>query len=236
MKLPLVSMSIAALLVGCGAPAPDAPGAAAPSPNASDAASYLYTCGQVAPFPPAVLEEPGDLENEDSELGRALREVMETVDGMSLKRAEGWRVASESEARVDLVGETSGGTFMSAAFERAGGTWKPVGWGDCQPRVALGNRSPATWKLAEEPSPGDTELVLMVEEPACTGDRELTQDNTEFDLAYTEDTIAIVASAAPPRGGECVGRAWRLKVVLDEPVGDRALVDAAIYPPAQRYP
>lgn len=161
---------------------------------------------------------------------------METQDGASLKRAEGWRVVSETGQRADVIGRVSANSFLSAAFERSGETWVPLGWGECQPRVAVGSRSPATWRLVEEPSPSDTELVLMVEETACSGGRKLTQKNTQFDVNYVEDVIAIVASVDPTLGGECIGRPWRLKVDLDEPIGDRALVDASIYPPKRRYP
>lgn len=232
----IVAVGAAVLFAGCGSPTPDE-GGAAPTPSPSSSPAYLYSCGGT-PFDPALLEGPGDLENEDSELGQALRDLMETPEGASLERAEEWRVVVEESDRVQVMGRASGEFgFMSAAFERSGDSWEPAGWGDCKPNVIVGDRSPATWKLVEEPSPDDAELVIDATEIACASGRRLKEHQVRSDVVYGADAVSIVVSADAILGGECPGNPpIRLTVPLDEPIGDRVLLDAAVFPPAQRYP
>lgn len=226
------------LLGGCGSATrePTGAGRASPSPSASPA--YLYTCGQTL-FDPALLEGPGGVENDDSELGEALRDLMETVDGEFLQGAEHWRVVVDEGDRVEVIGRAAGRFgYMNAIFERSGGSWKPAGWGDCEPDVFVpGNRSPATWELVKQPSPDDTKLVVDATERACASGRQLTERDVRSDVSYGEDAITIVVSADSLVGGECPDNPpVRLTISLHEPIGDRELLDASVYPPKRRYP
>jgi hypothetical protein len=230
------ALLVAALvLAGCGSPAPEAGSGGAPSPSPSASPAYRYTCGQY-PFDLATLEATGDVESEDSDLGRALRDLFETFEGKYLKQAEGWHVVYEDDERAELVARMPGAPFVSATFERAGDAWRHVGFGDCQPRVVVGDRSPVTWELAEKPSADDTELAVEAGDIACSSGRKLTPANTRVEVEYTEDAISILIHGTPHMGGDCVGAAWPLTVTLDEPVGDRELLDAAYYPPRRRHP
>jgi hypothetical protein len=237
LRLTFGSALAAVFFAGCGSPASDAGGAASSAPSPSSSPAYLYSCGST-PFDPALLEGPGDLEDEDSELGRALRDLMETPDGEFLTRGQEWRVVVDEGDRVEAIGRAPGSHgYVNAIFERSGDSWKPAGWGDCKPNVIVGNRSPATWKLVEEPSPDDTELVVDATEIACAGGRQLKEHQVRSDVSYADDSISIVVSADALVGGECPGNPpIRLTVPLDEPVGDRVLLDAAVFPPARRHP
>ncbi|HEX2296038.1 MAG TPA: hypothetical protein VHN37_12090 [Actinomycetota bacterium] len=225
------------VLAGCGSPESEARGGSSAAPSPTSSPAYLYSCVNT-PFDPARLEGPGGLEKEDSELGQALRDLMETPDGDFLKKAQEWRVVVEDGDRVEAVGRAPGKHgYMHAIFERSGDSWKPAGWGDCKPHVVVGGRSPATWELVEEPSPDDTELVVDATERACASGRQLEEHQVRADVAYGEEAITIVVSADPLPGGECPENPpVRLTVPLDEPVGDRILLDAAVFPPARRYP
>lgn len=162
---------------------------------------------------------------------------MDSLERSNPDTVDGWRVVSEDGGLVHAMARVPGRGYVSASFERAGDPWTPEGFEDCEPEVVLGRRSPAPWELAEEPAPSDTELVVIAHETACSSGRELTQRNTRSHVDYTEEAISIVVTADPIRGGNCVDNPpSRLKVELDEPVGDRELVDAAVYPPERRYP
>ena len=203
-----------------------------PSPRPSAQSRFLYHCWQGV-FDPAEAEAESGLERDDAEL----RDLVESLERSHPDTVDGWRVVSDDGDRVVAMARRPKGGYMSASFERSGDRWKPAGFnGDCEPRVALGVRSPATWNLAEEPGPGDTRLVVMAREIACSSGRRLTQGNTRAHVEYAEEAISIVVTA-PVSGGNCIGNdAWRLEVDLDEPIGDRVLLDAAVYPPERRYP
>ena len=104
------------------------------------------------------------------------------------------------------------------------------------PMAVVGDRSTATWKLESEPQPDATELTLLVEERACSSGRKLTEENTDADIEYTEEEIHIVMSGDPLRGAyNCIGNLPApITVQLEEPIGDRRLVDAGSYPPQRR--
>jgi hypothetical protein len=127
--------------------------------------------------------------------------------------------------------------YVSATFERSGDDWTPDGFEECDPLVDFGRESSGTWKLAEEPAPSDTELVVVAHESRCSGGRKLTQRNTTPLVSYTQETITIVFEVAPPRDVTCPDNPpSRLTIELDEPVGERELFDAAVYPPERRHP
>lgn len=92
------------------------------------------------------------------------------------------------------------------------------------------------WELEDQPNEESTELVVVLEERACSGGRALNADNIEVDINYTEDSIAILVSADPLEDGPhpCILKPSSFTIELDEPLGDRRLVDRAVDPPARR--
>ena len=230
------------ILVACGSPDPqgtapgDAPSKSGDDPSTERPSSeILYTCGYGA-FPPKALEGPGDLARSDTPLGEALRRLLATPDGAM--GDQGWRIVVDDGNKVVVAAPTGREKhpYVSAYFERSGESWEPRSWGDCLPMAVVGDRSTATWKLESEPQPHDTEVVLLVEERACSSGRKLTEDNTVADITYTEDEIQIVMSGDPLRGAyTCIGNIPSpVTVELEEPIGDRKLVDAGSYPPQRR--
>lgn len=198
-----------------------------------------YTCGGTA-FDPARLEGPGDLEHSETALGDALRKILKTPDGTM--GGEGWRIVHEKGNKVDVAAPSPNNEhpYVHAVFRRSKGDWKPVNWGDCLPMAVVGERSPALWELETEPSDDATQLQLMVEESACSSGRELTEDNTRADIEYSQDVVVILMSADSLKAGKNVGFTCigvppaAITIELEEPVGDRQLVDAGSYPPTQR--
>lgn len=225
-----------ALFAACGDPVSDSGPDRSEAQGPSAGADTLYTCGGDGSFEGERLEGQGKIEDEDSPLGEALRELMSGIDGVSAE--DGWRIVWEKGDRVLVVAPNPTGEhpYQSAVFERAGSSWDPQGWGDCSPTVIVGDRSPVLWKLEDQPSEEATELAVVLEERACSGGRGLNADNIEIDIDYTEDSIAILVSADPLEDGfyTCPLNPSSFTIELDEPVGDRSLVDTAVYPPARR--
>lgn len=200
------------------------------------AGKRLYSCGRGGAFEGASLEGPADLEDDDSALGRALRGLIRTGDGVRV--GEGWRIVWEKGRTVHVAAPSLDGEhpFVSALFESSGSEWDPVGWGECTPTAVVGNRSPAIWKLREVPSADSSELQVTLEERACSGGRELTNANTRSDVDYSETAITIIVTADPLGDGmyTCPLQPSSFTIQLNEPVGDRQLLDGSVYPPARR--
>lgn len=225
---------IALLLSACGDASSTAP-AGGHGPLAG--AATLYSCGGKGSFPGESLEGPGDVQDEDTPLGDALRRLVSDADGVSAE--EGWRRVWEGGADEVLIVAPSPERehpYQSALFERSGKTWEPQGWGDCSPTVIVGNRSPVLWKLEEQPAGDSTELAVVLEERACSGGRALDSQNLEIDIEYLDDSIGILVSADPLGGGmyTCPLNPSSFTIDLDEPVDGRSLVDRSVYPPASR--
>lgn len=231
----MAGIAVVVVLAACESGAPPGPRAeSSPSPS-----PYLYACYSSL-FDPAVFEG-GGLEQDDPEL----RDLVESLDRSYPETVGGWHIVSEEPDRIHALARIPGGyvsrsyrrAFVAATFERVGDRPTPDTLEECRPEVVIGRRIPAMWELAVEPSPGDTRLIVMAVEMACSSGRKLTPDNTQLDVEYTEDAISIVVTGDPIRGGNCVDNPpSRLTVELDEPVGERALFDAAVYPPERRYP
>ncbi len=208
-----------------------------PGHGASHAgADTLYSCGQGGSFEGRSLEGSGDVEDEDSPLGDALRALFSDMDGVTAE--EEWRVVWKERDEVLLMAPVPDGEhpYQSALFRKAGNRWKAEGWGDCAPTVIVGDRSPVIWRLEDPPSDESTQLAVVLEERACSGGRALTADNIEIEIDYLDDSIGILISADPLEGGTytCPLRPSNFTIALEEPIGERSLVDKAVYPPVQR--
>lgn len=230
--LPSLAFGVALLVAGCTSSERRAEPNGGPSPTPPAAGYFLYRCGNTV-FDPAVLEAPEGLEHDDPEL----RDLVDSLERSRPNAVDGWRVVAEYGGVAHAMAYRAGRGYVSATFEPSGDGWTPDGFEECDPRVEFGRQSSGTWKLAEEPAPSDTELVVVAHESRCSGGRKLTQKNTTPLVSYTHEAITIVVRVAPPRDVTCPDNPpSRLTIELDEPVGERELVDAAVYPPERRYP
>lgn len=225
------ALLLAALLLGaCG----DEPGPRA-APEPSPAVDREYTCGG-GTFTTEALEER---EAPSDELLDAVEELRKGPEGGFLP-ADGWFVGSGDEDRALLLAP-DGKLFDSATFERDEGKWVPAGWGDCTPRLYVPDKSVLRWKLAEEshpPEPDARELDVLVTEVECSSGRDI-EGLIEADVTYGPDAIEVVLTApALGRGAHtCQGtNPTPYDLVLEEPVGDREVVDLSVYPPTEPGP
>ncbi|HEX2196039.1 MAG TPA: hypothetical protein VHJ76_03855 [Actinomycetota bacterium] len=226
-----VGIAIVVLLAGCDSADPRGP-RAAPSPSASP---RLYVCAN-SMFDPAVFEA-GGLERDDPEL----RDLVESLNRTRRATVGGWHVVAERPDQVHALARIPGGyvsrlyrrSFVAATFERSGDGWTPDSLEECRPEVVVDGRTPMLWELAVEPSPRDTQLVVAVDRTCGNG--ALTRRHTDVEVEYSAESVTLIVTLDPFRP-DCTDATWRLTVPLDEPLGERALFDAATYPVERRYP
>lgn len=206
-------------------------------PRGQIASSELeYGCGAGATFTPRDIEEGPD---PSEDVLDALRELRQTMDGAMLPES-GWTVVSESDAATTLLAPQQGRFgFASVTFERQDEGWKPAGWGDCTPRLALLGKSVLRWAFTEDAHPPEsdaTELSLLVTEVECSSGRKL-DGLIEPNVTYGEDRVEVVLTAPGGIGGNCIGTApTEFTLQLDEPVSEREVVDLSVYPVAEPTP
>jgi len=90
------------------------------------------------------------------------------------------------------------------------------------------------WWLATQSRAPDRELELMVHETACATGAS-AEGRIESAVEYSDDSI-IVSISVRYRGGDqaCPGNPdTSFRLVLDEPVGDRTILDARTSPPSK---
>lgn len=94
---------------------------------------------------------------------------------------------------------------------------------------------PATWGLAggQEIDAGTTLFVAMVTERECASGQSSEGRVVGPEINYTDDSVVISFEVRPLGGGQdCQGNpSTRVEVRLDEPLGERLLLDGFSDPP-----
>jgi hypothetical protein len=103
--------------------------------------------------------------------------------------------------------------------------------------TAVSDPQPATWGIApgQEIGPETTSFVALVTERECASGRSSEGRVVGPEIAATADAV-VVSFAVRPLGGaqECPGNpATPVEVRLDEPLGERRLLDGHRDPPAE---
>jgi hypothetical protein len=220
-----------AVLSACGDPQAAAPGGSQPASS-----ELQYGCGAGGTF---TAQDIGEGPEPSEDILEALRDLRQTMDGAMLPE-DGWTVVSESGSTTTLLAPQDGRFgFASASFDKEGDGWDPAGWGDCTPRLAMLGKSVLRWAFTESshpPEPGATELAVLVTEVECSSGRKL-EGLIEPDITYGNDRIEVVLTAPGGIGGNCIGTApTEYTLELDEPVGQREVIDMSVYPVVEPTP
>ncbi|MBB5788707.1 hypothetical protein [Jiangella mangrovi] len=113
------------------------------------------------------------------------------------------------------------------------GQWMPTSSGPCALRAVMEGLGPGTVLLdpAAPPSAADTSLSLLVVEQACASGQAAT-DRVTVSVDETDDEVRLVVGVRGVEGGaDCQGNPPTPVVVeLDQPLGERTIVDAARLP------
>lgn len=199
----------------------------------------LVTCHAFT-FPLSGLDAPADLLDSDDPLAEALRAEIPNMDPGNDELSEmGWRVLVRDEAEALLAAGDPPSVFV--VMNPEGGRWRvsQSGFGEpCVPRRAAPEGVEAvTWSLDPahpEPGPDATELHVLVTGSACSGGEPLGDRLIGPQVEVTDDEVAVAFAASPLPAGAytCQGNPPDVVVVqLDEPVGDRTIVDGFDLPP-----
>lgn len=239
----LIAVPLAVLGVGDGGRNPD------PRPDREFSAleKQEVTCGQ-ASWPVAAMD--GGLRGvvDDSEVRAAFTRVLEEapMDAPEEIRDEG----PEDAAYITLAagdGEYTLGTgtwttqgpangAQVVRLDRQGdGTLRVTGWGGCDLRVAIPEgRSPVG--ISAPPGRvegGVTDPVVMVTEQECTSGRDPRPFLGEPQVVADDERVLVtMTSEALRAAATCQGNpSVPVTLHLDEPIGDRELLDGGTWPP-----
>ena len=228
------------LVVGaCGAPAassavPSGPAASLPL----DPGQLGLTCDGATRFHPALLDEPGQAETDADPAAAALRAYLSSADGLSAPRS-GWIRVMDVVDEAQFIAPTADpGEWNYASFELRAGTLQIGAYGSCRPEIALGpNVSRAELRLDPAfpaPDAAATTVHLLINERACAGGQS-PEGRVEPPIVNVtaESVIVAVLVREIPGGNDCPGNPdFAVAVELPEPLGERQLLDGAVFPPA----
>lgn len=230
---PLPLLLLCLLFASCGETSPD--GAGDRASRSGTAADFHYSCGSGDTF---TAQDIGAQRQPPEEVLAALDELRGTMDGAFLPE-KGWIEVSSSGSAVTLLAPLRDG-YASATFENRGGKWEPRGWGDCVPRLQLSGRSVLRWAFTGAsylPSADAKQIEVLVTEVNCSSGREV-DDLIEQSVTYRDEEIYVVLTAPALSGVQtCQGTMpVRYTLTLEEPPGERAIVDPSVYPAVEPTP
>lgn len=218
--------------------------ATADGPASRTAGEGSYRCWENV-VPDDVLES-GVTADHLSEDGRAALDGLEVPP---IDPAE-WTVVEDGAERVALLRELDGPEDLGAGDVRThemlviewtdapnldpSPTWVLTAAQTCALRADLGELGTATLTLDPEhpPVPDARELHLLVTEMACNNGEDAEGRVRLSALAVRDDAVAVTVGVEPRTGdANCPSNPPTPFVVeLDEPLGDRVVLDASVHP------
>lgn len=230
-------------------PSGSAPSPTVARPGEADLGDTRYSCGDPPGFLPAILTQPANAELENHPTAAALRAaIAEHGADIDLLPPSGyWLVHRDGKvadylARAPGGGDPTGGEpeFVSARIDFQGGAWTLGGWGQCRPVIVLEGVSVANWVLDPDlprPDAQATTFTALVSERACTSGQPMGDRLQPPSITYGHESVLVVFAARPlqsENGFDCQGNpSMRVAVQLSEPLGERHLLDASMFPPAE---
>ena len=230
-----------------------APGEAAPasedSPVLTEDGEVLVSCGGGdITWRPSTMPEgiPGILD--EAEVRQAFRDLLadpriageaeltflrDGVDGTAYRvlGADG-DVVVLGLGTWDERGPVDGSLVMS--IEREGDRWAFAGGGSCRLEVQLTEPEgqPSWVEVTGREAGAGTAIRVLVNERQCTSGRDPLPHLREPQVTYAEDEVVVYWTSDPGTGGTCVGiPPVTTTLDLDEPLGDRVLLDGSTWPP-----
>lgn len=212
-------------------------GAASPGPTEAppvQPAGPTVTCGGGDQFPAELLRVEGRAHTEGDPAAAALRAFLAGPEGQFYP-AESWTRVTETANRVQFVGR-DGIELYLVAFE-LNGTWQLASSGGCMPELALPEGvTRAEWRIDPAfpaPDPAADSIHVLLTERACASGRPPLGRVLDPQVTSTAEAVTIVLLVRSlPGGQDCQGNPeFPFEVPLSEPLGDRRLLDGALFPP-----
>jgi len=201
------------------------------------------TCSPPGPsFDPDILVERPPLDP-DSDLGTAVRTTARPP--IAARLSEGWTLLGQVGSTAHLMiwlkpaaesaNMADDGMIVATYEHETDGTWSFRSAGDCDPARAFDDGLyPATWALpGARPGPEATSITILVTERACASGHSSEGRLADPIVEYRDDAVLITTRVEPPVGDmfTCLGNpATEVTVELDEPLGDRQLLDGMWFP------
>jgi hypothetical protein len=201
-------------------------------------------------FESEALDGPADGQDADTEQAEALRDLLATT--VTPLPTSGWRALHVSPlAATFAAGQLATGLtvawlewFQPSFLQHGGddrpprddsGRWLPRG--TYEPITSFRVAPPAgttrcTWWLRTQPAATDREIAVYATDPTCASGQP-TGDRLRPPLIETNDREVRIAFAATRLAGDhtCPSHPpTPRQVVLDEPIGERTLLDGGAWP------
>ena len=231
----VIALVLAIVVVGCAGPTSQL---TAP-PSWADPGTVRYSCDEPPGFLPALFDKPGTAEQEDHPSAAALRDFLASDSfGMGFLPDAGWWLVQRDDRKAQYIARLPDGNetpFGNVTLQLTAGGWAFAGGGTCRPLAVLNGLSPAIWVLAPglaEPDRNTVEFSALVSEWACSGGEPVGPRLLDPSITYTDDAVLILFAARPHQGlSTCPGIPPSATAVrLSEPLGDRRLLDAGVFP------
>jgi hypothetical protein len=221
------------LLAGCALVPTEDP--ATPPPG--NLPAVALSCGDDQVFGPQALTAVGEAHLAVDAAGDALRAFLATPEGAAFGTSS-WVRTSETADRVQFIGRRPNDEgWLVVNFVARDDHWELELAGECKPRVVLGGGlGPADWWLdpaAPRPGRDATEFDVLVLERACASGESSDGRIAPPFVFYEADAVVLTFGVVlKPDGGRCPGHPpGSYHVTLDEPIGDRWLLDGGVFPP-----
>lgn len=243
--LPTVALLTALGLAGCG----NKPTAAADDPSAAPPATAVNCHGGPDGWPVGAMAGGIDSRHPREDLATALSALVASTgidapfalaDLGPEDMADGpWFVLAETDTEATLAsgpwttdGPGEDGQYVNLTLK--GGRWKADGWGNC-PLLSPVPPAGKSWVEVAAADGLDREsatLEVLVTERQCASGRDPQPHLLEPTVVETAEDVTVTWTSAVVSGvADCQGNpAAPMTLDLDEPLGDRALLDASRWP------
>jgi len=206
---------------------------AAGAPSATDSSRWLYSCGGF-PFRASMFAGPASSQQGKKPRARALRRVTRSRIWGPLPRRH-WREVGYANGFVEYVRRRPPSELNYVALYRHRKRWVVSTIGGCHPEPRPKRFSVGDWTLdrtAPLPTPGSTEIHALVSEWQCASGKPPGDRVRRPQVADEPGRIVIVARVRPLGGFQtCPGvPPSRYTFELDEPIGERVVVDGMRLP------
>ena len=198
-----------------------------------------YSCSQH--YEAKVFRRPRGAEDGKHPANQKLKALLERRrDEIVPGPRHGWIRVYRQQGEAEFLREKrSRKSYFSISLEKEGERWKWAGsWSGCRPSAWGPKTEGGTIELRDghPPKADDTRLRVLVHEWSCHGYRVPKREDVHPRVIYGRDNLIVILRIEYPQGdATCPGTPpFRYTVKLDEPLGDRALVDGGLYPPRVR--
>lgn len=239
----LLTLTLAGCTSTISPAAPAAPGPSDAPPGEAHLGETRYSCSGPPGFLPNLLDRPADAELEDHPSAAALRAaIAEVGPDIDMLPATGYWLTNRDHRVAEYLARDPRGAendFVFASMENDGPGWRNGGWGGCRPEIVLDGLNLATWILdpdAPPPAAATTTFSALVTERTCTSGQAMGARLEAPSITYGQESVLVVFAARPLEGDafDCPSNPpTRVVVQLSEPLGERHLLDAGFFPPAE---